>query len=214
MPTRCFGEPHFASTLPISYLDNSPFHQFPFHVFSPAYHTHSPLSPKGLSFSRPLQNPFEQKMASNNVRIIARVRPLIKGETEKDIVVLTSGDTISMPNPKNENESFSFPFHSVRGQDSDQAQLFSEVSPTLKHLFKGNDVTIFAYGATGSGKTYTMRGQKAATERGIIPRLLTAIYRRGKELEKKTDGGTTIRAIMTYYEIYNVWAEIITPFFF
>jgi len=49
-----------------------------------------------------------------------------------------------------------------------------------------------------------MRGQKVASERGIIPRFLTAIYRRGKELERKTEGATTIRVIMTYYEIYNV----------
>ncbi|CAZ82679.1 unnamed protein product [Tuber melanosporum] len=142
-------------------------------------------------------------MTVNNVRIIARIRPLLKGESEKDVVVSAEEDAISMPNPKNENENFTFPFNAAYGQDSDQAQLFSEVSPTLKHLFKGNDVTIFAYGATGSGKTYTMRGQKPASERGIIPRFLTAIYRRGKELERKTEGATTIRAIMTYYEIYN-----------
>jgi hypothetical protein len=77
------------------------------------------------------------------------------------------------------------------------------VSPTLKHLFKGNDVTIFAYGVTGSGKTHTMKGNKVAAERGIIPRLLTAIYRRGKELEKKSDGNVSTTAIMSYYEIYN-----------
>ncbi|PWW74927.1 kinesin-domain-containing protein [Tuber magnatum] len=142
-------------------------------------------------------------MTVNNVRIIARLRPLLKGESEKDVVVSAEEDAISMPNPKNENENFTFPFNAVHGRDSDQAQLFSEVSPTLKHLFKGNDVTIFAYGATGSGKTYTMRGQKAASERGIIPRFLTAVYRRGKELERKTGGATTTRAIMTYYEIYN-----------
>lgn len=77
------------------------------------------------------------------------------------------------------------------------------MSPTLKHLFKGNDVTIFAYGVTGSGKTHTMKGNRAATERGIIPRLLTAIYRRGKDMEKKTNGETSVTAIMSYYEIYN-----------
>lgn len=48
-----------------------------------------------------------------------------------------------------------------------------------------------------------MRGQKAASERGIIPRLLTAIYRRGKELERKSDGNTIMTATMSYYEIYN-----------
>lgn len=62
----------------------------------------------------------------NTVRIIARVRPLLKGEIEKDIVVRTEGTAISMPNPKNENENFTFPFNAVHDSESDQAQLFSE----------------------------------------------------------------------------------------
>ena len=47
------------------------------------------------------------------------------------------------------------------------------VAPTIRHLFGGFDVTIFAYGSTGSGKTHTMRGGKSLAERGIIPRLLS-----------------------------------------
>ncbi|KAL0634594.1 hypothetical protein Q9L58_006481 [Maublancomyces gigas] len=139
----------------------------------------------------------------NTVRIIARVRPLLNGEINKDVVVHAEGTTISMPNPKNENENFTFPFNAVHNMESSQTHLFAEVSSTVKHLFGGNDVTIFAYGATGSGKTYTMRGEGASTERGIIPRLLAAIYRRGTELERKTVGKTTMIATMSYYEIYN-----------
>lgn len=47
-----------------------------------------------------------------------------------------------------------------------------------------------------------MRGQKAATDRGIIPRLLTAIYRRGKELERQSKENT-MAATMSYFEVYN-----------
>lgn len=47
-----------------------------------------------------------------------------------------------------------------------------------------------------------MRGQKAATDRGIIPRLLTAIYRRGKELERQSKE-ITMAATMSYFEVYN-----------
>ncbi len=50
------------------------------------------------------------------------------------------------------------------------------VSPTVKHLFKGYDATLFAYGVTGTGKTHTMRGGKSLAERGVIPRLLSSIY--------------------------------------
>jgi hypothetical protein len=141
--------------------------------------------------------------STSQVRIVARIRPVLGTEMANDVVVTSEANLVSMPNPKNEKETFTFPFHSVYGTESDQAQIFAEVSPTLKHLFKGNDVTIFAYGVTGSGKTHTMKGNKAAAERGIIPRLLTAIYRRGKDLEKKSNGSTAVSAIMSYYEIYN-----------
>ena len=79
----------------------------------------------------------------------------------------------------------------------------STVAPTVKHLFNGFDVTIFAYGVTGTGKTHTMRGGKSLSDRGIIPRLLSAIYRRGRKIEKDTEGATKIDIFMSYYEIYN-----------
>jgi DNA uptake protein ComE-like DNA-binding protein len=77
------------------------------------------------------------------------------------------------------------------------------VSPTLKSLFQGLDVTIFAYGVTGTGKTHTMRGGLKLSERGVIPRLLSAIYRRGRKVVKDSGGETTVHVTLSYYEIYN-----------
>lgn len=77
------------------------------------------------------------------------------------------------------------------------------MAPTVKHLFNGFDVTIFAYGSTGTGKTHTMRGGKTLAERGVIPRLLSAIYRRGRKIDKDSAGQTTVEINLSYYEIYN-----------
>lgn len=77
------------------------------------------------------------------------------------------------------------------------------MSPTIKHLFSGFDVTIFAYGVTGTGKTHTMRGGKSLADRGVIPRLLSGIYRRSRRLEKDTNSQTRVEVVMSYYEIYN-----------
>lgn len=77
------------------------------------------------------------------------------------------------------------------------------VSPTVKHLFKGYDVTLFAYGVTGTGKTHTMRGGKSLQERGVIPRLLSSIYRKARKIEKDSAGESTVDVVMSYYEIYN-----------
>lgn len=141
----------------------------------------------------------------STVRVIARIRPLLTKESESEVIVRVreDGPAITIPNPKNEKENFTFPFAAVLESETTQAQIFNEVFPTIKHLFKGNDATVFAYGVTGTGKTFTMRGGKSVAERGVIPRLLSAIYKRGKELEKKSEGQITVTVDMTYYEIYN-----------
>lgn len=48
-----------------------------------------------------------------------------------------------------------------------------------------------------------MRGGKSLADRGVIPRLLSSIYRRAKKLEKDSEGGTQVEVVMSYYEIYN-----------
>lgn len=170
-----------------------------------------------------------------SVRVVARIRPLLKAELDKDsIVSAVSTDTessapptiVRIPNPKNESEDFSFQFNSVYGQDATQQDIFDgegmaylilcstatgvnrllttpAVAPTIKHLFNGFDVTLFAYGVTGTGKTHTMRGGKSLADRGVIPRLLSGIYRRARKIEKDSKGAMSVEVSMSYYEIYN-----------
>jgi hypothetical protein len=76
------------------------------------------------------------------------------------------------------------------------------VAPTVKHLFNGFDLSIFAHGCTGTGKTHTMRGGKSLADRGVIPRLLSSIYRRCKKIEKDTAGATQVEVALEYFEIY------------
>jgi len=145
--------------------------------------------------------------------VVARVRPLLGKESQKDVIVSAASSkshssepptVVSIPNPKNEADLFSFQFNSVYEQEATQQQIFdNEVSPTVKHLFNGFDVTIFAYGVTGTGKTHTMRGGKSLADRGVIPRLLSSIYRRSRKVEKDSESATTVQVAMSYYEIYN-----------
>ena len=48
-----------------------------------------------------------------------------------------------------------------------------------------------------------MRGGKTLAERGVIPRLLSGIYRRSRKLEKDSKGQTRVEITLSYYEIYN-----------
>lgn len=77
------------------------------------------------------------------------------------------------------------------------------MAPYLKSLFQGIDVTLFAYGVTGTGKTHTMRGGLKLADRGVIPRLLSGVFRRGKKMMKDSKGDTTVQVALSYYEIYN-----------
>lgn len=64
-------------------------------------------------------------------------------------------------------------------------------------------MTIFAYGVTGTGKTHTMRGGLKLADRGVIPRMLSNVFRRGKKIMKDSQGETTVQVALSYYEIYN-----------
>lgn len=77
------------------------------------------------------------------------------------------------------------------------------MAPHLKSLFQGYDVTLFAYGVTGTGKTHTMRGGLKLADRGVIPRLLSGVFRRSKKITKDSGGQTTVQVALSYYEIYN-----------
>ncbi|KAK3320275.1 P-loop containing nucleoside triphosphate hydrolase protein [Cercophora scortea] len=146
-----------------------------------------------------------------SVRVVARIRPLLEKEQDRDIIVRADRaeegkplTIVKIPSPKNGAEEFSFAFNGVYDQPTSQEELFSaEVAPHIKALFQGLDLTIFAYGVTGTGKTHTMRGGLKLAERGVIPRLLSNVFRRGKKIAKDTNGETTVTVALSYYEIYN-----------
>lgn len=70
-----------------------------------------------------------------SVRVVARIRPLLKQELDKDTIVTAetvNGDktatVVRIPSPKNDAESFTFQFSSVYEQDATQQQLFDAES--------------------------------------------------------------------------------------
>lgn len=66
----------------------------------------------------------------------------------------------------------------VYGPNADQALIFDNVVIPLFHDFvNGMNVTILAYGQTGSGKTYTMCGDLPSGNSGLIPRVLTKLFK-------------------------------------
>ena len=85
-------------------------------------------------------------------------------------------------------------------EKSSQEAVYEFVAPALSSTLKGFNCTIFAYGQTGTGKTYTMFGSNDSAyyqspSRGLIPHSIEKIFQ--DSIEKK----------MTYYcsfiQIYN-----------
>lgn len=65
-----------------------------------------------------------------SVRVVARIRPLLKSEIEKDqILSIHEGgngkpQVIKVPNPKSQHEEYSFQFAAAYGPDATQQELF------------------------------------------------------------------------------------------
>jgi len=69
-----------------------------------------------------------------------------------------------------------FEFDKVLDETADQEQLYNDcVQPLITEFFDGQNVLLFAYGTTSSGKTYTMRGD--AKNPGVVPRTINDIFR-------------------------------------
>ena len=69
----------------------------------------------------------------------------------------------------------------------------------INKVMEGYNGTIFAYGQTSSGKTYTMEGLSLDSEnRGIIPRMMGYIFQKIREME-----AIQFRVKCSFIEIYN-----------
>jgi len=70
--------------------------------------------------------------------VVARIRPLLDKELDKDTIVRAESSVegkpanlVRIPNPKNESEEFSFTFNSVYDMGTSQEELFTNEGMTL-----------------------------------------------------------------------------------
>ncbi|KAF6017971.1 KIF3A [Bugula neritina] len=94
-----------------------------------------------------------------------------------------------------------FTFDNVFGPDSKQADVYNEIArPLVNSVLEGYNGTIFAYGQTGTGKTFTMEGVRSVPElRGIIPNSFAHVF--GHIAKAEGDARFLVR--VSYLEIYN-----------
>lgn len=99
--------------------------------------------------------------------------------------------------PPRSNDKY-FAFDQSFGKESTQDDLFKNTTQNLcPPLLDGFNSTVFAYGSTGAGKTFTMIGSE--TDPGIMTSTTSEIF---KLINSRKDQNT-FKVTVSFLEIYN-----------
>ena len=129
----------------------------------------------------------ESQGGGENVKVVVRVRPLNTAETREGYRMITKVNTIDgtikveMPKKDANNAETPakiFTFDTVFAPEVKQVDVYNRVArPIVCNVLEGYNGTIFAYGQTGTGKTFTMEGDRSVPElKGIIPNSFAHIF--------------------------------------
>nr|XP_057912856.1 kinesin-like protein KIF3C [Doryrhamphus excisus] len=150
---------------------------------------------------------MSKNKSSESVKVVVRCRPLNRKEQSNG----PSGGIVQMdlrlgqvilrnPRASHSEPQKTFTFDAVYDANSKQRDLYDEsVRPLIDSVLAGFNGTIFAYGQTGTGKTYTMQGMWLDPEkRGVIPNAFDHIFTHISR--SQSDKQYLVRA--SYLEIY------------
>ncbi|CAH1979946.1 unnamed protein product [Acanthoscelides obtectus] len=99
---------------------------------------------------------------------------------------------------KKSHKNMHFMFDKVFPPQATTAEVFQETTLSLiDSLMDGRNCSVFAYGATGAGKTYTMTGTQETP--GITFLTMKELFKRCEELKTTRD----FKLNITYLEVYN-----------
>ncbi|CAA6654842.1 unnamed protein product [Spirodela intermedia] len=157
-----------------------------------------------------LSNNRHDKDKGVNVQVILRCRPLSEDEARLNTPVVIScnehrREVSAVQSIANKIIDRTFNFDRVFGPSSHQKDLFNlAISPIVNEVLEGYNCTIFAYGQTGTGKTYTMEGggRKAKNgefpnDAGVIPRAVRQIF----DILEAQNAEYSMK--VTFLELYN-----------
>ena len=136
------------------------------------------------------------KSEGSAFRVAVRCRPLLAKERTKQpesvvqlskgmvTILADDGDQADGNTPRasprrermSDRPNKSFAFDHVYDERSSQSTVYDEfVAPFCGKYLEGYNVTVFAYGQTGTGKTYTVLGE-TGEQRGVVPRFVEEVF--------------------------------------
>jgi len=131
------------------------------------------------------------------IRVFCRFRPMVKRETEAgDIEVLKRADAFTARLQRGD-ESKPFQFDSVFNTSSTQEDVFADCRELVQSAVDGYNVTIFAYGQTGAGKTHTMYG--SSSQPGLAPRAIHEVF---NVINRESKQGKSFKVKAYMVEVY------------
>ncbi|GFR47811.1 hypothetical protein Agub_g9588 [Astrephomene gubernaculifera] len=146
-----------------------------------------------------------------NVQVLLRCRPMSDKEiAERTPQVISCNEVLReatlYQNVGGKQMSRTFRFDKVFSSEASQEKLFKQaIVPIVQEVMEGFNCTIFAYGQTGTGKTYTMEGgprrsddgKSLSAEAGVIPRSIKQIF----DTIEANNADSTVK--VTFLELYN-----------
>ncbi|XP_019427437.1 PREDICTED: kinesin-like protein KIN-14U [Lupinus angustifolius] len=107
-----------------------------------------------------------------SIRVFCRIRPIVLADKRRISEPVSAGS--ERVRVKFGGTRKDFEFDKVFTQEVSQESVFVEIEPILRSAIDGHNVCVFAYGQTGTGKTFTMDGTDEHP--GIIPRALEQLF--------------------------------------
>ncbi|XP_031104591.1 kinesin-like protein KIN-8A isoform X2 [Ipomoea triloba] len=152
-------------------------------------------------------NGGEASSSSSSCRILVfvRLRPLAKKEMD-GCVRIANGKDVYLTEPATENDYLGlkrlrdrhFTFDASFPDSASQQQVYSTTTAELvEAVLQGRNGSVFCYGATGAGKTYTMLG--TVENPGVMVLAIKDLF--NKIGERSFDGNHVVH--LSYLEIYN-----------
>lgn len=145
----------------------------------------------------------------NNIWVAVRVRPISQSESLKsttktievldsNVLILFDPTTEKSEVPRIRNKEKQYAFDIVLNEQATQEQVFLKTTQfLLDGVVNGYNASVFAYGPTGAGKTYTMIGTSAKP--GVMFHTFTSLF---SQIEKNSKG-REYKVCISYLEIYN-----------